>query len=524
MADKYLEEELKNLINKGKDLQPFMKSEINSLLENIPLTELASGFVKLIAELREDLEEENPLLLQEIYNNLFKENINNIPKAIINLTPNNYYTVPITIQENKYFTSEKCYFSSLEPVTVWPLYIKNFEFIKNINGNELDFLNLSTSYFLKIQIASLNIPIKKMSFTSLKFYISNKDGGVFLKDLFFNRNEIDAYMTNSNNEKLKDLSNNFIKKIQVSWNLKNLSNGVEILEDYFNIGEIYQFIEINNIDISDIFNDLIIYIPINRSKNYNINLFLWSLVVKNLMLTKTDPFKINLKTPQQLLKINDFNSNFYIYDLLKCVVLDKGVKKEIVSENNKNWSILKKNKDFYTVFYNIEKLENQWAYGEVLVNNGPDVNNINLNSEIFLQEYMNIFPKFLVAPNYQERTITKDILLNYLNTDYKHLLSSPEDFKRIINNLLNMFNKQTFILIESVVIENTVSHIKWGKNFVPIKGKDITLVLHTNLEDPFIFLKVFHSFLVNFSSIDNYINLNMDWRGNIYEIKESINI
>lgn len=524
MADKYLQEEVKQLINKGKNLEPFMKNEINSILENMPLTELANGFVELIAELRRDLEEEQPLLLQEIYNNLFKENINSIPKAIINLQPNNYYTTPITIQENKYFVSEKCYFSSLEPVTIWPLYIKTFEFIKNINGNEADFLNLSTSYILKIQISSLNIPIKKMSFNKLKIYIHNHDANIFLKDLFSNKNSIDAYILNSDNKKLKESQDDFVKKININWNLKNLSNGFEILEDYFNIPELYQFIEINNLDLNHIFNDLIIYIPINISKKYNINLYLWTIIVKNLMLTQTDPFKINLKTPQQLLKINDFNSNFYIHDLLKCIVLIKGQKKEITSNNSRNWSILKKNNNFYISFYNIENLENQWAYGEVLVSNGSDVDNINLNSEIFLQEYVNINCKFLITPTYKEKIITKDILLNYINTDYKHLLSNMDEFKRIINNLLNIFNKQVFILIDSVKYENIINHSRWGKNFFPIKGKEITLTIKTNLEDPFVFLKIFHNFLVNFSSIDNFINLKLEWKGNIYEIKESINI
>lgn len=523
MANKYIEEELKILLDKGKSLEPFAKDEINGLLENITLSELAGGFLQLISELRKDLEDENPLLLQEIYNNLFRENINSIPKAIINLQPNNYYCIPVTIQQNKYFTSENCYFSSLEPITIWPLYIKNFEFIKNIGTNELDFLNLSTSYYLKIQIASLNIPIKKMTFNNLKIHIHHQDAAILLKDLFFNQNKVEAYIMNSNNEKLKNLQNNFIKKVYISWNLNNLSSGLEILEDYFNIPEIYQFIEINNIDLNDIFDDLIIYIPINMSKKYNINLYLWAIVVKNLMLTQTDPFKITGKNPKQLLKINDFNSKFYIYNLLKCIVLEKGSKKEITNNNNKNWGILKKNNDFYLMFYNIENLENQWAYGEVFVHNGSEVENINLNSEVFLQEYVNIFPKFLVTPFYEEKIINKDTLLTYINTDYKHLLSSPENFKETINNLLNIFNKQLFILIDSIKIENVINHSKWGKNLIAIKGKEVTLTIKTNLEDPFVFLKVFHNFLVNFSSIDSFINLKLEWRGNIYEIK-SINI
>ena len=140
------------------------------------------------------------------------------------------------------------------------------------------------------------------------------------------------------------------------------------------------------------------------------------------------------------------------------------------------------------------------------------------------KEYTNIFSKFLITPTYQEKIISKDILLNYINTDYKHLLSSPEDFKKIINNLLNIFNKQIFVLIDRVKIENIISHRKWGKNLVTINGKEVILTLKTNLEDPFVFLKILHSFLINFSSIDNFINLKLEWKGSIYEINETINI
>lgn len=519
MENKYLENELEIFLKKSKTIKPFLKEKLNSLFENISINELASGFLELISQLNEDLEENTPYLLNEIYENLYKHITYNTFKTIININANTYISTPIFLEKNKYFTSHNCVFSILEDVTIWPLYIKNFEFIKN---NLPNLFETNTSYLLKIQLNSLNIPIKKMNFTSLKFYIHNLDGQIFLKDLFFNQSVVEGYIVNSDNETLKNFKDNFIQKVNVKWYFKNLSQAINIIEDFYRIPEIYQYIIIENIDLSNIFEDLIIYIPINMSKKYHIDLYLWTLIGENLFITKTDPFKINLTHTQQLLKINNFNNNVYIFDMLKCFILNKNNINEIMKDNNKNWNITNKNNLTYISFNNLEQFNNQWAYGEVIAHNGENVNNLNLNSLIQIEEYTNITGNFLVLPTYENIQINKNIIMKYLNTDYKHLLSNSEEFIKIINNLLHYFNKETFILIESIRITPIIKHKKWGNTFVPIKGQEIFLKFKTNLVDPFFFLKILHIFITNYSSINIFINFKTIWNGHTYNVEESI--
>lgn len=518
--DEHFEKEVKKFLENIKDLDAFSKNEIDIFLNNTSLTELTGGFLKLIANLQEEIIVKNPLILNYIYDNLY-ESINNITKAIIHITPNPIYSQPIIIESNQYFICEKSTFSSQNKINIWPLIIKDFDFISILYMDELkNYIKETTSHFLKIRISSLNIPIKKMKFNELKIYIHNYDSDILLKDLFYKNSTINGYIINSENNKLNNFSHEFIKKCKIFLDESSYSNGIEIIEDFYKNPEIYKSIIIKDIDLSHIFDDMIIYIPVNMTKKYNISLYLWTLICKNVFFAQTEPFKISLEHQKQILKIDNFNENIYILKVLNLFIVNKNNKIPIVNENNKNWILVREKDDVYLVFNNIDNVSDKWAYGEVLAYNKEYVNNIHLNSKIEFSQ--NIECKFLTLPSYKPLEVSKDLIIKYLNTDYKHLLSNKDIFKKVINDLLNTFNKQLFILIDEIIIIDLVDYKKYNNQFVAIKGKEVFLLLKSNIENPFLFLQIFHKFLINFFTINIFINLKVKWNEEIYEVKEKI--
>jgi hypothetical protein len=519
--DEYFEEEVKKFLENIKEVDVFTKNEINNFLNNIPLTELTAGFLKLIGELKEEVIVKNPLILDYIYDNLYEDYTNHSSKSIINIVPNSLYSQPISINKNQHFICEKLVFTPRKQILIWPIIIKNFEFISSLYIGDLkNHIEEKTSHFLKITISSLNIPIKKMKFNTLEIFINNYDSNIFLKDLFYKKPVINAYIINSRNEKLNNFSSDLIKKSKIVLNTDNYSHGIKIIEDFYKNPEIYQSVKIENIDLTHIFDDMDIYIPINLTKKYNISLYLWTLLVENVFFSQTEPFKISLENQKQILKINSSNENVDILKVLNLFIINKNNKISISNENNKNWTFIKEKENVYLVFNNIENIVNKWAYGEVLAYNKEAVNNINLNSKIeFIQ---NLECNFLTVPYYKNTEISKNLVIKYLNTDYKHLLLNKDLFKKIINDLLSIFNKQLFILIEEINILDLVDCKRFNNQFIAIKGKEIILTLKTNMEDPFLFGEVFHKFLVDFSSMNLFINLKIKWNEYIYEIKEKI--
>lgn len=518
---KYLKDEVEYFATKAKTLTLTDEDQIQAFTNNEQLKELISGFLTIIAELREDMEEKSPIILQQLYSSLYAKNINNISKGIIEINPDKYYTNPILLNSNTSLTSEDCYFSLSEDITVWPIKIKKYEIIKSTTLKNLD---VNTSHVIKITLTSLNIAIKKMEFNSLRFFIDGKDVDFLFKDLFLGNTQIEAYTSDSDEIKLKDSVKDFYKACQVEWFSPQVSEGIEILQDYGNIPEVYQFIYIKDIDLSNIFNDLCIYIPLNLSKNMELKILLWCVVVKNIFKCQTDAFKINLLNLQQKLIVNSFKKNLVIYQVNKCFILNNGVATELPSHNNQNWCSFNKDEDTFLCFLSdkIADFQNQWAYCDVVTHNGNAANDINFNSEIFLENYNNLICNFIVVPHYVPAPITIENLFQYLNTDYKKLLSSPEILQIALNNLLDIYNKKYFTIIENIEINNIIAHKKWGKDLVPIKGKKVTLFLKSNLRDPWLFLKILHKFIVDFSTLDIFIDLQIEWKGVMYVINEDI--
>jgi type VI protein secretion system component VasA len=517
---KYLQQEMEYFKNKIKNLPSFDKSIINSFTENEKLQELIQSFMRMIVELREDIEGDIPVILQQIYSHLYGKNLSNIAKAIICINPDPYYTSGIFLNENNNLVSDGCYFSLMESITLWPLKIKKQEFIK---CSILKDIKCDTSHVLKITISSLNIPIKKMDFNHLRFFINGTNASMFLKDLFLNETTVVAYVVDGQQNKLKDMSRELYSTCNVTWPKPKISEGIEILKDYATIPEIYQFINLENIDLSNIFNDLCVYIPINLSQHMDITLFLGCVVIKNIYKTQTDPFKISLENLQQKITINSFKKNLLVHVVNKCFLMKQGVATNLPCDNNRNWCSFNRGTDTFICFLNDNMNFDEWAYCEVTAHNGEAVNVVNLNSEAKLEEYNNLFCNFLIPPNYSPVKMNMQELFEYINTDYKYLLSNEETLKEVLNNILNVYESKFFVVIENIKIKSIVSHKKWGKNFVPVMGKDVWIDIKSNMPDPLIFLKILHEFLVEFSTVNIFINLSTEWRSNIYTIKENIN-
>jgi hypothetical protein len=515
---KYLQEEIENFTQKIQNFSLKDNPYIKTFTTDENLQQIIHGFLKLISNLREDMEEQTPLILQQLYNKLYLKNINNIAKAIIQIMPDRYYTNALSLSTHEKLISGDCYFSLMENLVLWPLKIKKYEFI---SSNLVTDVNINTNYILKITIESLNIPIKKMTFNNLRFFVEGKDDQLFFRECFLNQNRFTAYTSDNDIQKFKEHGSDFYNPCIVNWIFPDLCEGIEILQNFSEIPEIYSFFTIENLIINNIFNNLCIYIPININRKLNINLYLWCAVIKNSIICQSDSFKVKTDILEQQLTVNSFHKNLYIHEVKECILINQNTHTNITYDN---WCSSNKNNNTYLCFLKntLLDLQNKWCYCKVIVHNGEQVNNLDFDSPLKFDNYINFSCKFLITPTYTITPVNIDNIFQYLNTDYKQLLSTPEIFQNVINNLLSMWPQKYFFIVNKVVCTNIISHQKWGKNFVPIMGKNIFLEIKTNAPDPLLFLKILHKFITNFSTINLFINLELEWKGVIYKIEEEI--
>ena len=241
---KYLQQELDYFAHKSKNFTFPSTNEMSLFTTDERLRDLMESFLTLIGELRQDIEEYPPLILHQLYSSLYGKNINNTGKGIIEIKPDPYYTNPITLNPEDKIISEDCYFTLEEPITIWPIKIKKFAFIRNHLNSRV---KSSSSHFLKIQITSLNISIKKMKFTQLRFFVTGRDVQIFFRDLFLNQSRIIAYVTNNQEDPSQDTDLFIYRESVVQWYIPSLSQGVHILQNYCEIPEVYQFFSIENL-------------------------------------------------------------------------------------------------------------------------------------------------------------------------------------------------------------------------------------------------------------------------------------
>lgn len=512
----YLFEEIKIFLQKIKNISFPDLEEIKDFTDNANLEILIKSFFFGISSLRNDMENNIPLILSQIYNKLFENKISNTPKTFIEISPDKYYSQSIEIKKNtKFITNNKIYFSSLEEIKILPLFIKNKEIIKYNQMPEILKNEIKTSSILKIVISSYSTPIRKLNFEKLRLFFYGCDGLILLKDLFLKNNFINAYTCDSE-DNLQDI--NLFNKCKLKFN-EIFSSGWEILENFHQKSEMFQISILYNFNLENIFNDLVIYIPLESSQDYSFQIALWWIYVENSLEIKTNPFKINKEDLQ--IPIDVFDKNLIIYKVKNLLILKNNSYIEL-EEKKYNWCSFIKNKNFYISFLDksIDEFIGNNAYCNVYVNNGNSINNLNLKEEVFLEEKPFLKCNFLFLPTYKEKSIDIINFLKYINTDYKFLLENKNVFLEVINNLLEIYNNGYGINIYDVNINPTIFHKKWGKYTVPIKGYNVEIFLKTNLVNPFIFIKILGKFISTFSTLDTFINLFTEWKNEIYSFQE----
>lgn len=499
----------------------YLKEEINKLgitnltgIDENLCKSLLYGFEELIVSLRKDLDDNTPVLLQQLYGVLYDNILISPGKVIMEIIPDSTLSKSVTFEPNSKFSLGKNYFSFIENITILPIKISSYNLIPSFNFNEQEQrLNTNTTHLLKIVITPLNLPLRTLNLSDLRFFIDGVDGEDILMNLFQKSNLLEVIVMDS---EIRDENNPRYTYGTISYTIPSLGSNIGILEDYGKIKEIYQFFTLKNIDLSNIFSNLVIYIPINsfkESKNFRIKLF--NFIGINLFPTTTNPLTIDLKNLDQHLLVNEFQDNLEIYKINGLYTLKK-------NKTIENWYSYEKNGAIYLsfllqdqdpVFLNEEKI-----YGEVLVHNGKATEQIKIEDPGEIINYRN-FPAYVTyISQYVEKTKNINKLRTYLNTDFKLMTDNPKLFQKSINDLLFLYCSSMNLFIDQVKISKTYTTDKWINIPVYKLAKNISMKINTNQKNIWIFLQVLKHFINNLSYRDDEIIFTVEWKGRTYVV------
>lgn len=500
----------------------YLQEKLQQLnLRNIQVDEnlarsLIAAFEQLIIDLRKDIENNSPILLQQLYGELYGESTTFPTKTIVELQPDSGLPKQTKLPIGTKIEVKKMYFSSLEEIDLWPINIYTQEIISSNNFTDREnSLPSRTSHLIKIRIKSLNLALKNLPINELRFFVHGKNSEMLITNLFLSQSNFTVYTADSRDRNQP----NWYKTATIEYDFPKTSNGVEILKDYVSLPEMYQFFKIKNFDLSNVFEDLIIYIPVdlfNPTLEFELRLFNFLFI--NKFSTTTYPMVIDLQSTSQLVMANNFDKNIKIFHIDKM----KLVGTEQIIEN---WHSYKLNGATYISFVSNQNNDllaqnGKKVYGEAIVHNGAHTNKIKINDEINMVTYRNIKGYVQNINEYMELEENMTVLQTYINTDFKLLLSDINSFKNHLNNLLLLFANSYNLSLDEITVQNQVEVIRWNQCPLPIPTKTVNISFKTTKQEIWIFLNVLHHFISELSLVQNKIILNTKWKGHNYVVGE----
>jgi hypothetical protein len=499
----------------------YLQEKINQLnFHNIHMNEdlaksLIGAFEQLILDLRKDIENNTPILLQQIYGELYGESTIFPTKAIVEFRPDASSAKQNRMSRGTKIEIKKMYFSALEELNIWPVCIYAFQLIPSANFSDREnSLPTNSSHLLKILLKPLSIPFKGLPIDELRFFIHGKNGESMIANLFMREKIFTVYTGDSRDRNIP----NWYKTATIQYNIPEISDGIEIIKDYVSLPEIYQFFTIKDFDFSNIFEDLVIYIPVNiYSSDMNFDIRLFNYIFVNKFATTTYPMIIDLRETAQKITLNNFDKNVKIYSI-------ENIKNVIDGTYLTSWHSYKQGENTFISFLskdgNIIGQNGLKVYGEVIVHNGENTNFIKVGDDIKVTSNQNIKGFIQHINSYNEVEENIDVLHNYLNTDFKLLLNDISLFKKHINNLLLMFANSYNLSIEEIQVENRVEITRWNQCPVPIPTKLAKITLKTNKQEIWIFLNLLSYFINRLSFVQQKVILSTVWKGFTYVIQQ----
>ncbi|OED45257.1 hypothetical protein AB836_02125 [Rickettsiales bacterium (ex Bugula neritina AB1)] len=471
-------------------------------LEDPHLKQLLEATSFMITDIKNDLEKFEPFLIQQLFAMLYPNNYISSSKCIVEYSP-----IKKKIKNNSIFiTSNNCYFRSLEDVCIYPMTIINIEILENKS------INNKLGNFLYIHILSTE-KIFNLSINELQFYTKNHE---IIESIFSEDHQKEVIFT----------ENHLIFQTGlIKWKIPTYTNGIQKIEEYINLKELYNFFILKEMNLNNIDKNLHIYIPISFINIQDLHLKLNTFVLENSFEGTTEPIKIDFKNIKYILKPNSSKENIYIKNVKNIVICDKTSSYDFgffTNDNKDGWGIEQdENFNIYLTLFtdNMEKMYEKIIYGEVVFFNGKAVN------EIFYDNYFtnDSSLNFLELPRYKKKNFSFKDLIVYMNTDFKKLLVNDENFKNVLNDLFKIFNIRNYIEIIKIHIQEDIKLKKWSNISLPIKGYKLDIVLTSNNNNIFGFLKMLHGFVIDLSTTDMFIDMIVHHNNKTYYLKENLN-
>lgn len=471
-------------------------------LEDPHLKQLLESTGFMIMDVKNDLNNFEPFLIQQLFSMMYPSNYIISSKCIVEYIP-----IKKKIALNTVFiTNNDCYFRTIEDIHIYPLTIINVEIVEN------KFIDNVIDDFLHIKITSTE-KIYNLSMNTLQFYTNNHE---IIESIFNTQNAKEVIVTGDNI---------YFTRASVKWKTPTYSNGIEIIEEYVNLKELYNFFIIDNINTNNIGEELHIYIPISYTQIENLHLRLNTFVLENSFEGTTEPIKLDFKNIKYLLTPNS-SKKIYIRNVKNIIVCDTKSSYNFgffTNDDKDGWGVEydEDHNVYVTLFTNdMSKMYDKIIYGEVTFFNSDLVNEI-LYNNFFIND---LSMKFLKLPRYKSKEFSRNNLFVYMNTDFKKLLKDNDTFKNTLNELFKVLNIQHNMDITEVRIEEKIKFKKWNNIGLPVKGYEVEIFFTTNkINDVFGFFKMLHNFIIDFGTTDIFVNFLINYQNKTYSFEEYLN-